>query len=217
MDATSGATPTVSGAAALFRDWYLDAVGTDIDAPGLLYANLLLMGDRVDESGAYLNTGFDELTGAGRLRMRKYDYLDGPADWDDGSFCVDDDTTYTIEVAPTGLDADVDMIKAVIWWYDHRHDSGVRHDNLKLSLNRYDEDLAAWEIVRTSDNGDNKHRVYLADPTTGAYRLRVTGVDVTSDYEGCGTNSTRVYYAWVYEDLARDTNTDLDDQVRPEE
>lgn len=217
MGNTSGATPTVSGSAALFRDWYLDQVGTDIDAPGLMYANLLLMGDRIAEGGGYLDTGFDELTGAGRLRMRKYDNLDAPYGWGDGSFCVDDGMVHTINVAPGGLDADVDMVKAVIWWYDHRHDAGTLHDKLKLTLQRYDEGLEAWVIVRTDDSDDHKQRVYQANPTTDAYRLRVTGVDVTSDVEGCGTDSTLIYYAWMYEDQDRDTNTDLDDQVRPEE
>lgn len=84
-------------------------------------------------------------------------------------------------------------------------------------LHRRVEGLETRAIVRTSDSDDNKHRVYLADPTTDAYRLRVTGVDVSSDVEGCGTDSMLIYHAWMYEDQDRDTNTDRDDQIRPEE
>lgn len=47
--------------------------------------------------------------------------------------------------------------------------------------------------------------------------MQITGRDVTSDSEGCGTDSTRVYTAWMYEDQDRDTGTDLDDLIRPEQ
>ncbi|RME20971.1 MAG: hypothetical protein D6798_19195 [Deltaproteobacteria bacterium] len=213
---TSGATPTATGAAALFRDWYLSSVGTAIDSPGLLYANLLLMGDRIDESGTYLDTGFDELTGAGKLRMRMWDNLDGPAAWGDGSLCVDDGTSYDIDIAPAGLDADVDTVRAVIWWYDHRHDSGTPHDKVNLALQRQQPRTGNWVTTRLSATDDNKQRVYTDTPSTQPYRIRITGRDVTSDSEGCGIDSTRVCYAWVYEDQDRDTGTSLDNQIRPE-
>jgi hypothetical protein len=32
----------------------------------------------------------------------------------------------------------------------------------------------------------------------------MTGYNVTSDDAGCGTNSMKVYYAYFYEDSARD-------------
>ncbi len=217
INATSGATPAVTGSAALFRDWFLDTWGTYIDAPGVLYANLLLMGDRSDESGGYLDTGFDELTGAGKLRLRMWDNLDSPALWSTGDECVTDGTTSTVNLGGIDLPSDVDMVKAVIWWYDHRHDSGVGHDKVDLTLQVYNATLGAWSTVRTSDTDDNKQRVYLSSPTTTKYRLRLSGRDVTSDLEGCGTDGTRVYWAWVFEDQDRDTGTDLDDQVRPEE
>ncbi|NOY28523.1 MAG: S8 family serine peptidase, partial [Oligoflexia bacterium] len=111
LTATSGATPTVTGSAALYRDWYLDVAGTAIDSPGVLYATLLLMGDRYAESGSYLDSGFDDLTGAGKLRMRKWDNLDKPARADEGFLCVDDGSSSYISLDADPLDADVDMVK----------------------------------------------------------------------------------------------------------
>jgi len=215
---TSGATPTVAGAAALYRDWYLDVAGTLIDSPGVLYADLLLMGDRIDESGTYLDAGFDDLTGAGKLRMRKWDNLDSPARADEGIVCVDDGSSSYISLDADPLAPDVDMVKAVIWWYDHRHDGGTTpHDKVQLVLQRYNASLGSWSAVQSSTTDDNKQRVYVTGVANARYRLKITGSDVTSDIEGCGTDSTKVYWAYLFEDQDRDTGTDLDDQVRPEE
>lgn len=38
----------------------------------------------------------------------------------------------------------------------------------------------------------------------GDWRLRLYGYRVTSDNIGCGTDSIRTYYAWLYEDSDRD-------------
>ncbi|NOY25171.1 MAG: hypothetical protein GXP62_04785 [Oligoflexia bacterium] len=218
LNATSGATPTVTGSAALYRDWYLDVAGTMIDSPGVLYASLLLMGDRYDESGTYLDSGFDELTGAGKLRMRKWDNLDKPARADEGIVCVDDGSSSYISLDDDPLDADVDMVKATIWWYDHRHDSGAApHDKVHLALQAYDSRTSSWLTVKLSNTDDSKQRVYVTGVANQKYRLKITGSDVTSDVEGCGTDSTRVYWAYLFEDQDRDTGTNLDDQIRPEE
>jgi len=86
---TSYAAPTVTGAAMDFVDWYKNEVNDDIDNPGLLFANLLLMGDRQSQSGK-LTSRFDSQWGAGRLKMRRYDDagMDGPWSWGDGWTCV---------------------------------------------------------------------------------------------------------------------------------
>jgi len=103
--------------------------------------------------------------------------------------------------------------------YDHPHDSGAaRHYKVDLELQRQDAATGLWTAIATSDTDDNKQRVYtaIANPTADAWRLQITGRDVTSDAEGCGVDSTRVYFAWLYEDQDRDTGTSLDTQIRPE-
>lgn len=131
---TSSATPAASGAALLFREWYHDLIGADIDDPGLLYANLLLMGDRTvqngtdDDDGTRTTGAFDNLWGAGKLRLRMFDDtgLDGPALWGDGTVCVDDGAGVTVSMSsaahPTvGVGADV--LRVVAWWYEDEHDA----------------------------------------------------------------------------------------------
>ena len=62
----------------------------------------------------------------------------------------------------------------------------------------------------------NRQRVYASAVGGNTYRLSFYGKDVQSDSEGCGTNSTRVWYARLHEDNARDDGGDLTTYIRPE-
>jgi len=218
--ATSGATPSVAGSAVLFREWYLDKKSALINNPGILYANLLLMGDRLDESGSKMDEGFDGLWGAGKLRMRKWGIvgMDAPYKWGTGSVCVDGGSYTYIDIATTAIHSDVDVVKATSWWYDHRHDTGTDHDNVYMDLQYLKG--ASWVSVKESHTEDNKQRVFREAPASWELRLRLYGADVTSDVEGCGNNSTRVYYAYMYEDQDDPRDFDGDtfyaDRIRPD-
>ncbi|MBN2801425.1 MAG: S8 family serine peptidase [Deltaproteobacteria bacterium] len=222
--ASSGSTPTVAGSAALFRDYYLDTFGHAIDAPGLLYANMLLMGDRSTYDQGLLTTGYSNLWGAGKLRLRRFDGvgMEAPAGYGTGSLCVAHGQSRYVDITDGihDLHPAVDMIKAVAWWYDHRHDGAtLMHDSDRVSLTllRSGPLPGTWFGLRTSGTTDNKQRVYYEDPGERQLHLRLTGTDVSSDLEGCGTNATRVYYAWFYESSDRDNgNTWQNDHIRPE-
>jgi hypothetical protein len=54
------------------------------------------------------------------------------------------------------------------------------------------------------------------DALTDEGELWSAPVNVTSDDEGCGDNSNRVYYAAVHEENARDDDPNLTTYVRPE-
>ena len=176
------------------------------------------MGDRTGEDGM-LTTGFDGLWGAGKLRLRKYDAagMDAPAALGWGNTCVDNAESVYHSIPPTGtLPADVDMIKAVIWWYDPRdndlvEDTGTGHvvrDKVRLWLQWKDGET--WTTVAESNTDDNRQRVYLADPENNAeYRIKVRGRDVSySDTGDCGVDSIRVWRAIYYEDSDRDDGED---------
>lgn len=223
MNATSAATPAVAGAAELFRQWYATERNSMINEPGLLYANLLLMGDRASGATTTVpqtsptNIGYNNLWGAGQLRLRKYNAegLDNPARYGSGKVCVGFTQMVDIDLTPSGpMDDDVDIIKAVAWWYDHRHDDlgGPDNDNLSMTL------LRDGLPVVLDASPDNRLRVVDTAPVAGSsYTLRLTGSDVSSDVEGCGTNSTMVYYAYLWEDGDRETGEDPELWwVRPE-
>jgi hypothetical protein len=220
---TSASSPSLTAAAALFREWFQDEVGDDIDAPGLLYANLLLMGDRIDQTNGRMSSGFDNVGGAGILRLRMFnaDGIDNPGAWATGSVCVDDSTTVTIGFnGGNTLPAAVDYIKVVAWWYDYRHDlSTDGNDFNEVHLKLQKDVSGTWTDVQVSDDHDNRQRVYSGTSVGGsAWRFRLRGEDVNTlntDY-GCGVDSVKVYWASLWEDNARDDGGDLTNLVRPE-
>jgi hypothetical protein len=220
---TSASSPSLTAAAALFREWFQDEIGNDIDAPGLLYANLLLMGDRIDQSNGRMSSGFDNVGGAGILRLRMFntDGIDNPGAWATGSVCVDDSATVTIGFnGGNALPSAVDYVKVVAWWYDYRHDGladpfDFNEVHLKLQKNV----SGTWTDMVVSDAHDNRQRVYSATSVGGnAWRFRLRGnfVDTNNTDFGCGVDSVKVYWASLWEDNARDDGGDLTDLVRPE-
>ncbi|MBN2797911.1 MAG: hypothetical protein JXX28_02075 [Deltaproteobacteria bacterium] len=162
---TSGAAPVVSGFAGLFRDWYRDTKGTLIDAPGVLYANLLLMGDRSTAGPDRRERGDDNLTGAGRLRGRRFDAtgLDGPYYWGTGRVCVEDGETVSGTIG-SPLVADVKALKVVTWRNEAQQDEGADHN--KLTLKAQSHLMGGVWIDRETDPSDaNDQRVCVEHPT----------------------------------------------------
>ncbi len=97
---TSISAPTVAATAVDFIDWYRDTLSSYINSPGVLFSNLLIMGDRLDQNRNKMTKKFDNLLGAGRLKARRWDAagLDSPRGWRTTSFCVDDNEVIDIEI-----------------------------------------------------------------------------------------------------------------------
>lgn len=202
--ATSFATPTVMAGAIDFIDFYKRVnMSNFIDDPGVLFANMLLMGDRQGASGKLI-TGFDNLYGAGRLKMRLPTAagLDSPAIWKVGSTCVDDGSTVTIPVnSGIALNPTVNDFKAVAFWYDRNQATTGNTDDVDLELYT----VGGVTPLRSSASAfDNKERVYHSAIGGNAVELRIHGYNVAADLEGCGTDSQAVYWAYFYEDDKRD-------------
>ncbi len=199
---TSFAAPTYAAALTNFTDWYINTSGlSDIrDEPGFIFANGLLFGDRYN--GSSKATAFHDRYGAGRLMARRYSSagMDGPYEYSSGTTCISDNEVYTIDVNNGNwVSSDVDDFKAVIWWYDGRHDSGNGLDDLDLRLLRN-----GVQVSGSFDSSDNKERVYASDVGNGTLELEISGYDVTTSGEGICNNAMQVWWAYFYEDDDRD-------------
>ena len=188
--------------------------------PSVLYVNMLLMGDRYNGSG-YQTAQFDNLWGAGRLRLRRFDMMDAPARWETGNVCVDDGTSVTIDLWDKEIPSKtggVDFVKVVAWWYDHRHDTGTDHDKIDMELlGDYVGGGAGAPAYWTASN-DNKLMMYWGlsgYSSDWKWHVRLNGRDVTSDAEGCGSNSALVYYALIWEDQDRNEDAWFNTHIRP--
>lgn len=199
---TSYAAPAAAGAAIDFADHYFMTYSSVLDDPGLLHVAMLLMGDRTSQTGR-LTSGFDNVRGAGKMRMRRWDNsgMDSPWGFGLGAVCVDNYTAVLIPINGSApLPASVDVIKAVAYWYDRRHETGAVIDNIDLQL----RDDGSFTLERSESDFDEKERVFYelnGDP--GPYFLRLSAPDVSSDEAGCGADSMLVYYGYFYEDSAR--------------
>jgi hypothetical protein len=161
--------------------------------------------------------GFDGLSGAGKLRLRAGINLDGPARWGTGRTCVPSNGEFVhVLTLGGGLPADVDVMRVVVWWYDHRHDGGTDNDRLRLRIEKKLPSDSVWSLHSGVQADDNRLRIHLDSPPGGyEYRFRITPVSVTSDVEGCGNNSAFVHWAYFWEDSDREPSEGLGG-VRPE-
>jgi len=219
---TSAATPSVAGAAALYSEWMQRVGEPNWSTPGWIYTALLLMGDRIDENGSsYRTSGYSNVTGGGRLRLRKFDAagMDDPARFRMGTTCVANGVSRTFDLNPSlqPLPAGVNTVKAVIWWYDRRHETAGELDDIRLYLESKQPGLP-WLPLRSSVARDNKQMVYLdVQPThDDPMRIRIHGFDVDFAASGC-SSGTLVHYAYLWEDDARDDPDPEMNWVRREE
>jgi hypothetical protein len=205
---TSFAAPVVAGAAAQFIDWYKDQVSNSVDDPAVVFTWLLAMGDRQSLAGSLKTSRFDNVWGAGRLRLRKLsaDGMDTPWQFQRGDVCLGNGESLSINLqSGNAMPDDVDIIKAVAWWYDVKHEAFTPTpiDDFDLAIQR--NCGSGFSSVRTSNSGfDNKEMVFFSPPDTCTYRVRITTSGVTGTNGNCAAGKTRVYWAWFLEDSDRD-------------
>jgi len=216
---TSFAAPVVSAAAIALIDHHRRAISSAINDPSILFANLLLMGDRTREGGTKLLTTFDRGYGAGVLKLRRQDDigLDRPFGLVSTAFCVGRSQAISFvlndgQPIPSGADA----IKAVIYWYDRRHEHPALLDiaNFDLSLIELNPDLSEKlpALQESKSTRDNKERVLFSGIAGKRLKLKVSavgGIDPNFIYGTCSVpGALRVALAALWEDSTR--NNDLE-------
>jgi len=97
---------------------------------------------------------------------------------------------------------DVDVLKVVISWYDVRHENGVIPDDIDLHVEYNDGGTWKW-LDASQTSYDNKERLRVVPVSGKSHRIRVRGYNVTADETVCGANRMQVYYAYFFEDSAR--------------
>ena len=214
---TSYAAPTAASFAARFRQFFRERFDDSILDPGLLYANMLVMGDRQKQDGSRATSGFDNVWGAGRLRARQFwqQGMDSPWRYLTGSVCVGQGEKVPLD--NPWWEPDADAYKAAIWWYDPAHENGGTIDDLDLYLIQRDADGTERDIVASSSTTDNKEFVFSAtrNASVSVYPM-IHGYRVTNGTPGCPGTSMRVYYAYFLEDGDRDDVDGPTLAVRPE-
>ena len=200
----SNSNPTAASAALAFTDMMKQLHGNFIDDPGVLYAWLLNMGDRYSASSGYLNVGYDNRFGAGRMMLRfiSTEGMDYPYWWYHYELCVGSQQVITLAINNGNtLSSDADSLRATAWWYDRRFGNQVTiADNIDLLLKKTD----GTGLRYSQSLFDNKERIYYHGIGGKAVKLEVHGTAVGSDDEGCGTNKMRVWVTILIEDDDRD-------------
>ena len=218
---TSFAAPVVSAAAISFADHYKTVYSDLIDDPGVLFANLLLMGDRATgELNNKILTGFDRGFGAGRLKTRKFDDsgMGTPWGYETGVECIASGESlqfYLGDPLPEG----VDTLKMVAWWYDRRHelDDQNRIANIDLQLWKLDSNFQKIGVLPDAESvsdTDDKERITVIDPVLGNNRwlIEIHGVDDFDSnftYGGCRLNGWITLYTALYYESS-DRNVEVD-------
>jgi hypothetical protein len=198
---TSWAAPTVASVAGLVLDWYRQSVSYFVYFnPGLLYTQMLLMGDRQNAQGGKNTAGFDHRWGAGRLRARLFQ-SDGmsprgmSAPWLHFTSwtCVDDGQLYKVEVlSGETLSSEYDDFKAAAYWYDQRHDTTGEIADVDLILHGVGE----GPLEKDCDSFDNKAFVYAPDVGGKQLELHLHGANVKGHWDPiCGNDSILVHFA----------------------
>lgn len=204
---TSFAAPSVLGAFADFRDWYLSTgVHTGfVNHPPNSMVALLSMADRQRESGAAAMVGYDNLWGAGRFRARMFTDagMDAPWGWTLGSIGV---VHGGISCWPlndgAALPAGADRLVVTIYWPEANQASGGANGaDIVLEV----VSTCGPAMSRTDWSYDTKKRIVIDTGAGGAcWQIRLHGLSVTPNpWQG---NETRrsVYVAAYWEDSARD-------------
>ena len=205
---TSFAAPTVSAAALDFREFYETAYSTWIRDPGAMTVSMLLMGDRAQSyNTTKLTYSFDGVLGSGRMKMRLFNHSGMDSPWGYGRYntCIDQGEVATFNVGT--LNTSVDKLKVVAFVYDRRRDTQPGEwDEIGISVKGVDSNgisrVSRSQLIDYNEKG--MIHVDLNNMPQLTFTVQLSGQHVTTDVEGCGNNSMKVYVAWYFEDTARD-------------
>ena len=211
---TSISTPLLASAATTYQEFYMDKRSALADDPGILYANLLLMGDRYARdgtcSGSALycdgpNEGFDSTLGSGRFRLRTFSSAASPSDitsgsWKTGRLCVDHGDVLKVPMPAPGTWPTQAYWDAVARWTEPAE--GTNDITLRIISELDDVEVVLSEDFTPATSGavtDVKRRVgsFVSTPIPPGtkFYLEFEGTSVVQDSDSCPGAGQRVHYA----------------------
>lgn len=219
---TSSSTPTMAGAALVYRDAYESLPGspTFIRLPEVLYSRLLVHGDGTGQFDSFgtpdttditpgsgiatgpVDEGFDAAWGAGRLSMRQifdFDPATGtfPRNSRAGSVCVGDDEI--VELNLGALEGYTGSVTIVSWFHDERYAKSGTMDEIDLLFGEV-VSMGGRVIIREDDSRQEMARVRVASLPSSSWVMQLHGVDVTGSNGSCDVpNTRRVFYAYAWD------------------
>lgn len=204
---TSLAAPSVLGAFADFRDWYLSTgvfSGFANHPPNSMVA-MLAMADRQRESGAIASSGYDNLWGAGRFRARMFTDagMDAPWGWTLGSIMANNGQVSTWPLnGGAALPAAADRLVVTVYWPEpHQASGGAGGSDIVVDL----VSTCGPAVTRQDWSYDTKKRIVLDTGAGGScWELRIRGLSVTPNPWLSNASQRVVYVAAYWEDSARD-------------
>jgi hypothetical protein len=204
---------------------------SSFNQPGIMHANLLLMGDGVrgsddpggrNQSSAY--NGLDHTWGAGRFRLRFFTEagMDGPWAWNTGWNDLTHGQSVDFPIGTGPVSSDVDYLRAVMSWDEPHLNATAAPSAAYIQLRVVTTAPVGGVCVNPGGIGGIVHRSDLSFDTdkmitlqgvglnavrTQCAWLRMTGTSVTPGATGVSTR--RVFRASYYEDRDREPAENL--------
>jgi hypothetical protein len=217
MNGTSAAAPVVTGGAAIYRHAYESLPGnpTFIRVPEVLYARMLLQGDRTGHTGdtepqtqVTLDEGFDAWWGAGRLAMRAI-FQPGGVDpvtglprparrvSRAGAACLKDDEY--LELPLPEVSGTQTQLTFVLRFHDPLHARRGRLDEIEIALVEVLSPTGRGAPLVRDENREEKLRI-SAPLYPSDWVVQVHGVDIDhANPSACTSGGRLIYFAYSWE------------------
>ena len=194
---TSMASPHVSGAYAVFVDWYRDHFAGATPSPALVKAAMVNGADDLqgaeDANGNTMTNIPNNKQGWGRLNLGNV-----LSSWTAGAVHVDQSVVFTAsdqthEVAVTPIDPSKPMKASLVWTDALGHGQGGRLpawvNDLNLTVTAGDATTWLGNVFSQGmsatggapDQKNNVENVFLASPSAASYRVTVSAANIIGD------------------------------------
>lgn len=212
---TSFAAPIVAGAAADLKDFFIGYYGQLLaNKVGLMFANMLLMGDgEIEDGNQEPTTPVDPRWGVGRLRMRMFNEVGMDSPWRHrwGYCTLSQSEVFELALNPDASDVnqpvpeDVEFFRAALWFHEPNLGTGVNTSVVPFLINQD----GTGNTYLCSSAAPQSQRLFLEDQIRAkAWTIKATGGYLPASLDPqdpwYGETKRRIFVAAYFEDRDRD-------------